>query len=115
MIEQPLYLGEIGGGRDVEGDHAEPLYALAADSEFVKRVDHALPRSSRAAVTEHDEADGAVLRTPNHLPGPLHAFLVGRGGHDVPTGDAAYEPRRFLLVGCDVVAAAGVWGCTASG
>lgn len=47
VVEQPLHLGEISGGRDVQGDHAEPFYALAVESEFLKRIDHALPCSSR--------------------------------------------------------------------
>lgn len=34
MVEQLLHLDEIRGGRYVQGDRAEPLYAFAVDAEF---------------------------------------------------------------------------------
>ncbi len=94
VVEQPLHLGDISGGRDVQGDHAEPFYALAVDSEFLKRIDHALPCSSgeeevlvpAVVVAPGDETAGLrvewvweAIRTTgaSHVEGllaPLHAL-----------------------------------------
>lgn len=93
MTQQPLHLREIDGGRDVQGDHLEALDALTANPELLKGVDHTLRCGSRTAVAQHDEANGAVLRTPHHLAGPSGALVVGLGGHDVPASDAPDEPR----------------------
>jgi hypothetical protein len=88
VVEQPLHLGEISG------DHAEPIYALAVDSEFLKRIDHAPPCSSReeevlvpaVVVAPGDETAGLrveriweAIRTTgaSHVEGlldPLHAL-----------------------------------------
>lgn len=92
VVQQSLHLGVIGGGWDVQSDHVVVLNALAVDPEFLKRVDRALPCGSRAALTQHDEANGAVPRATNHGAGPSHVLLIGLYLHDVAAGDFLNEP-----------------------
>lgn len=64
VVQQPLHIGEIGSGRDVQHDHGEALDALPVDAELLKRMDYALPCGSRAAVTQHDEAQSSNDKPP---------------------------------------------------